>query len=250
MLIEVGIALAVNAGVTTAGCLIAARLAAYRTRQEIVMPLVAAINAKDHVTHGHVKRVQTYATGLGEMLRLSRRQLSALRFGALLHDVGKLAVPDYVLNKPERLTRQEFEQMKQHTLAGAQILDGVKLDPIISQIAKFHHERWDGRGYPEGLKGDEIPVEARIISIVDTFDALIEDRQYRAAMRRDEAIAEIRAGIGSYYDPQVARLFLENLSALERSVKIARVESLPFIRQEMISEKARAAKPAAGLFGE
>jgi diguanylate cyclase (GGDEF)-like protein/putative nucleotidyltransferase with HDIG domain len=187
--------------------------------------LAIAIDAKDEVTHDHVHRVQTYATGLGRVLGLSEPEIEALKAGALLHDIGKLAVPDYILNKPDKLTPAEFEKMKIHTIVGAEILSRVAFPYPVVPVVRHHHERWDGRGYPDGLRGDQIPMTARILSVVDCFDAVREDRQYRKAMTRDQAIELIKSSSGTMYDPHVVRLFIEYLPTFEAEIKQQRRET-------------------------
>jgi len=181
--------------------------------------LAIAIDAKDEVTHDHVHRVQTYATGLARVFGLSDGEIEALKAGALLHDIGKLAVPDYILNKPDKLTAAEFDKMKVHTIVGAEILSRVAFPYPVVPIVRHHHERWDGRGYPDGLRGEQIPMTARILSVVDCFDAVREDRQYRKAMTRDQAIDLIKSSSGTMYDPQVVDLFLEHLPKFEADIK-------------------------------
>jgi diguanylate cyclase (GGDEF)-like protein/putative nucleotidyltransferase with HDIG domain len=182
--------------------------------------LAIAIDAKDEVTHDHVHRVQTYATGLARVLGLSEPEIEALKAGALLHDIGKLAVPDYILNKPDKLTAAEFDKMKIHTIVGAEILSRVAFPYPVVPVVRHHHERWDGRGYPDGLRGDQIPLTARILSVVDCFDAVREDRQYRKAMTREQAIELIRSSSGTMYDPEVVRLFIEYLPTFEQEIKL------------------------------
>jgi putative nucleotidyltransferase with HDIG domain len=150
-----------------------------RVHLATVEALATAINAKDEITHDHVYRVQVYAAGLARHFGLSELEVEALKAGALLHDVGKIAVPDYILNKPGKLTAAEFEKMKTHTVVGAQIMERVNFPYPVVPVVRHHHERWDGRGYPDGLTGDQIPLTARILSVVDAFDAVREDRQYR-----------------------------------------------------------------------
>ncbi|MEK6411012.1 MAG: HD domain-containing phosphohydrolase [Acidobacteriota bacterium] len=181
--------------------------------------LAIAIDAKDEVTHDHVHRVQIYAAGLARLFGLSEPETEALKAGALLHDIGKLAVPDYILNKPDKLTPAEFDTMKLHTIVGAEILSRVAFPYPVVPVVRHHHERWDGRGYPDGLRGEQIPVTARILSVVDCFDAVREDRQYRKAMTREQAIALIKSSSGSMYDPEVVRLFLEHLPKFEAEIK-------------------------------
>lgn len=183
-----------------------------------VEALATAIDAKDQTTHCHVRRVQIYAAGMGKVLGLSRSEIEALKAGALLHDIGKLAVPDHILNKPGRLTTSEFERMKIHTTVGAQILERVNFPYPVVPIVRHHHEQWNGLGYPDGLKGDEIPITARIIAVVDCFDSIREDRPYRRGMTREEAIALLLRGSGTHFDPKVVNLFLRNLSRFEEEI--------------------------------
>ncbi|HEV8485224.1 MAG TPA: diguanylate cyclase [Blastocatellia bacterium] len=186
--------------------------------------LAIAIDAKDEVTHDHVHRVQIYATGLAKLFGLTEGEIEALKAGALLHDIGKLAVPDYILNKPGPLTTAEFERMKVHTVVGAEILERVGFPYPVVPVVRHHHERWDGRGYPDGLKGDQIPITARILTVSDSFDAMQEDRQYRKAMTREEAIQEVRAGSGKVFDPTVVGAFLDHLGEFEAQIRSQRVE--------------------------
>jgi diguanylate cyclase (GGDEF)-like protein/putative nucleotidyltransferase with HDIG domain len=181
--------------------------------------LAIAIDAKDEVTHDHVHRVQIYATGLARLFGLSEAEIEALKAGALLHDIGKLAVPDYILNKPDKLTTAEFDKMKVHTIVGAEILTRVGFPYPVVPVVRHHHERWDGRGYPDGLRGDQIPMTARILAVADCFDAVREDRQYRKAMTREQAIDLIKSGSGTMYDPDVVRLFLEHLPQFEAEIR-------------------------------
>jgi diguanylate cyclase (GGDEF)-like protein/putative nucleotidyltransferase with HDIG domain len=180
--------------------------------------LATAIDAKDQTTHCHVRRVQIYAAGLGKVLGLSNAEIAALKAGALLHDIGKLAVPAHIINKPGRLTPAEFEKMKIHTTVGAQILSRVEFPYPVMPIVRHHHEQWDGLGYPDGLKEEQIPITARIISVVDCFDSVREDRPFRRGMTRDEAIAFLLRGSGNHFDPKVVELFIENLPRFEAQI--------------------------------
>ncbi len=180
--------------------------------------LATAIDAKDQTTHCHVRRVQIYAAGLGEVLGLSLQEIAALKAGALLHDIGKLAVPAHIINKPGRLTPVEFEKMKVHTTVGAQILSRVDFPYPVTPIVRHHHEQWDGMGYPDGLKGEQIPITARIISVVDCFDSVREDRPFRRGMTRDEAIAFLLRGSGNHFDPRVVELFIKHLPRFEAQI--------------------------------
>lgn len=180
--------------------------------------LATAIDAKDQTTHCHVRRVQIYAAGLGEVLGLFVQEIAALKAGALLHDIGKLAVPAHIINKPGRLTPAEFEKMKIHTTVGAQILSRVDFPYPVTPIVRHHHEQWDGMGYPDGLKGEQIPITARIISVVDCFDSVREDRPFRRGMTRDEAIAFLLRGSGNHFDPNVVELFIKHLARFEAKI--------------------------------
>ena len=183
--------------------------------------LATAIDAKDQTTHCHVRRVQIYAAGLGEVLGLSKSDIAALKAGALLHDIGKLAVPAHIINKPGRLTAAEFEKMKIHTTVGAQILSRVNFPYPVTPIVRHHHEQWDGLGYPDGLRAEQIPITARIISVVDCFDSVREDRPFRRGMTRDEAIAFLLRGSGNHFDPNVVELFIKHLPRFESQIAAA-----------------------------
>ena len=189
--------------------------------------LATAIDAKDQTTHCHVRRIQIYAAGMGEVFGLPPEDIAALNAGALLHDVGKLAVPSHILNKPGRLTPAEFERMKLHTVVGAQILNRVNFPYPVIPIVRHHHEQWDGRGYPDQLKGDEIPLTARILAVVDCFDSIREDRPFRRGMTGEEATALLQRGAGNHFDPQVVELFLQNLPRFEAEIRAKGLEHQP-----------------------
>ena len=224
-----------------------------KAHRETIEALAVAINAKDEVTHDHVTRVQIYAAGVARLLDCSEEEIEALKAGALLHDIGKIAVPDYILEKPGKLTAAEFEKMKIHTIAGAQILGRVEFPYPIVPIVRHHHERWDGKGYPDGLKGEGIPLTARILAVVDCFDAVREDRQYRKGLSREEAIALIFKGSGTQYDPKVASTFIAHLPEFEAEIEASRHLPPPTFGiepVEQLSEAARLVPPAAGLAEE
>lgn len=178
-----------------------------------------AIDAKDQVTHGHIRRVQQYTMAVAKSLGVTDdKQLKALEAAALLHDTGKLAVPEYILNKPGPLTPAEFEKMKDHAAVGANILKSIDFPYPVAPIVRHHHESWDGRGYPDGLMGQEIPLGARILSVVDCYDALTSDRPYRPRMTRQQAEQILLDRRGSMYDPWVVDGFvriLDNLEAMD-----------------------------------
>lgn len=175
-----------------------------------------AIDAKDQVTHGHIRRVQQYTMAVARSLGVTDdRQLKAIEAAALLHDTGKLAIPEYILNKPGPLTPAEFEKMKDHAAVGANILKGIDFPYPVAPIVRHHHESWDGRGYPDGLKGQEIPLGARILSVVDCYDALTSDRPYRPRMTRQQAEQILLDRRGVMYDPWVVDGFIRILDQLE-----------------------------------
>ena len=171
--------------------------------------LAMAIDAKDQITHGHIRRVQIYAVRLAQRVGVADEKLiKAIEAAALLHDMGKLAVPEYILNKPGKLTVAEFEKMKLHASVGADILTAIDFPYPVVPIVRHHHENWDGNGYPHGLKGTEIPIGARILSVVDCFDALTSDRPYRPRLSNEEAIAILHERRGTMYDPLIVDTFV------------------------------------------
>jgi len=170
--------------------------------------LAMAIDAKDQITHGHIRRVQSYAVGLAKHVGVNDQNLiKAIEAAALLHDMGKLAVPEYILNKPGKLTGAEFEKMKAHASVGADILSAVNFPYPVVPIVRHHHENWDGTGYPAGLKGTDIPIGARILSVVDCFDALTSDRPYRPRLTDEEALSILSERRGRMYDPLIVDAF-------------------------------------------
>jgi len=186
-----------------------------------IQSLAAAVDAKDAYTHGHSERVTDYALQIGQALGTGQELLDSLKVAGLLHDLGKIGVPDSILNKPGALTREEREAIEQHPSVGGKILRRApQLDQIIPAVM-FHHERWDGGGYPDGLRGDSIPLMARILAIADAFDAMTSDRPYRKAMTVEQAVLELRVNAGKQFDPDLVEVFLQNLASEMRMKEAA-----------------------------
>jgi diguanylate cyclase (GGDEF)-like protein/putative nucleotidyltransferase with HDIG domain len=181
--------------------------------------LSLAIDAKDRTTSEHLHRVEVFAIEIGRELGLSQDELDALRAAALLHDIGKLAVPEHIISKPGKLTPEEFEKMKIHTIVGAEILEEVDFPYPVVPIVRAHHEKWDGSGYPQGLKGEEIPIGARILAAVDCLDALASDRQYRRALPLPEAMSHVASEAGASYDPKVVEILGRRYLELEEKAR-------------------------------
>jgi putative nucleotidyltransferase with HDIG domain len=179
-----------------------------RSYIEVIGAMVATAHARDHETIGHSFRVARYAVTLAERMRLGGETLTAIEWGALLHDVGKIAVPEGVLRKSGPLTEEETRVMREHPRRGYQMLRGLLFLGTALDVVLSHHERWDGRGYPNGLVGDTIPLSARIFAVVDTYDAITSDRPYRSARSHAEAVEELRRVAGSQLDPAVVQAFL------------------------------------------
>lgn len=178
--------------------------------------LALAIEAKDHTTGEHLQRVRVYAMELARDLGLSEDEAEALRAASVLHDIGKLAVPEHIISKPGKLTPEEFEKMKIHPIVGAEILEQVDFPYPVVPIVRAHHEKWDGSGYPNGLKGEAIPMGARILAAVDCLDALASDRQYRKALPLDEAMAKVAAEAGTSFDPRVVGILQRRYVELDQ----------------------------------
>jgi diguanylate cyclase (GGDEF)-like protein/putative nucleotidyltransferase with HDIG domain len=206
--------------------------------------LALAIEAKDHTTHDHLRRVQVYAMEIGKELGLSHEDLEALRAAALLHDIGKLAVPEHIISKPGKLSREEFEKMKIHPIVGAEILERVRFPYPVCPIVRSHHEKWNGSGYPDGLSGEAIPIGARILSAVDSLDAMASDRQYRKALPLDEAMQRVEADAGTAFDPAVVEVLKRRYVDLE---KTAQVQPMDKTRLSTELKIERGLEPAAGF---
>ena len=202
--------------------------------------LAMAIDAKDDNTHDHLRRVKVYATEIGKEMQLSSSDLQALQAAALLHDIGKLAVPEYIISKPGKLTPEEFEKMKIHPVVGAEILERVQFPYPVVPMVRAHHEKWNGSGYPDGLKGDQIPLGARILAVADCLDALASDRQYRRAFPLQVALEKVFAESGTSFDPRV----LEVLA--RRSADFEALAKAPSAAPPKLSIDARIARGAPG----
>jgi putative nucleotidyltransferase with HDIG domain len=208
--------------------------------------LAQAIDAKDQVTHGHIRRVQQHAIKLAHALGISDvSELRALEAASLLHDVGKLAVPEHILNKPSTLTPVEFEKMKRHANVGADILSSIGFPYPVVPIVRHHHESWDGTGYPAGLVANEIPIGARILAVVDCFDALTSDRPYRPRLSQHEAIRLLESRSGTMYDPRVVKRFLEIFESMgPESRSTVSPDALSDITRTAQDQTLRSAAPA------
>ncbi|MCD6363676.1 MAG: GAF domain-containing protein [Synergistetes bacterium] len=184
----------------------------------ITLALAKTIEMKDPYTHGHCERVMKWALLLADKVGLSPKDKKNLRYAAVLHDIGKIGVPGRILNKPGKLTDEEYDMVKKHPILGEEILRPISLFKEVAKWVRWHHERWDGKGYPDGLKGEEIPIGVRILSLADSFDAMVSDRPYRSALSLEKAMREIRENRGKQFDPVLADIFLEILR--ERNGKL------------------------------
>ena len=188
---------------------------------DTALALTEAIESRDPYTGGHCRRLAEHAVMTAQELVLPGREIEVIRLGAALHDMGKIVVPDSILKKPGRLTPEEYAIVKQHCYSGGQICKRVKFLMDAHPIVYHHHERWDGSGYPDGLKGERTPIGARIVAVVDAYDAMTADRPYRRAMSHQETVEILRDGAGHQWDPQVIRVFLELLQAGNGPASIA-----------------------------
>ncbi len=208
--------------------------------------LALAIEAKDHTTHDHLRRVRVYAVEVAKELGVGEDEMQALHAAALLHDIGKLAVPEHIISKPGRLTLEEFEKMKIHPVVGAEILERVRFPYPVVPIVRAHHEKWDGSGYPLGLKGKEIPIGARILSAVDYLDALASDRQYRRALPLDEVMQRLAAESGKSFDPKVVDILRKRYVNLEK-MALAQFGQEASLQLSTEVKVERGLAPAAGF---
>jgi diguanylate cyclase (GGDEF)-like protein/putative nucleotidyltransferase with HDIG domain len=209
--------------------------------------LALAIDAKDQTAQSHIRRVQVYAAGLAEALGMTPNDIQGVKTAALLHDIGKLAVPEHILSKPGPLTQEEFQKIRIHPQVGAEIISGVPFPYPVAPLILSHHERWDGKGYPVGLKGDEIPLGARILTVVDYFDALMSERPYHRAMDEEEALRLLRQESGKALDPRVVDAFVEMHPRLAAEANQTQEPSRKLTR---VPSENTTAEPAVGLVDE
>jgi putative nucleotidyltransferase with HDIG domain len=207
--------------------------------------LALAIDAKDQTAQSHIHRVQTHAAGLARAFGMSDAEIQGVKTAALLHDIGKLAVPEHILSKPGPLTHEEFQKIRIHPQVGAEIISAVPFPYPVAPLILSHHERWDGKGYPQGLKGEDIPLGARILNVVDHFDALTSDRPYHRAMSRQAALALIQQEAGRALDPAVVQMFVNMLDQLTADAD--RSEGMPERRLSLKTRLDRARTIGAGV---
>jgi diguanylate cyclase (GGDEF)-like protein/putative nucleotidyltransferase with HDIG domain len=208
--------------------------------------LALAIDAKDQTAQSHIRRVQSYAAGLARALGMSDNEIQGVKTAALLHDIGKLAVPEHILSKPGPLTQEEFQKIRIHPQVGAEIISGVPFPYPVAPLILSHHERWDGKGYPAGLRGEDIPLGARILSVVDYFDALMSERPYHKAMTLEAAQGLLRQEAGKALDPRVVQTFIDLYPALTAEAEATQ----PSKQLTRVATSAPTAQPAAGLLPE
>jgi putative nucleotidyltransferase with HDIG domain len=216
-----------------------------RLHLRTIEALALAIEAKDETTGEHLQRVRIYSMELAKELGLSEDETEALQAASVLHDIGKLAVPEHIISKPGRLTPEEFEKMKIHPIVGAEILERVHFPYPVVPIVRAHHEKWDGSGYPQGLAGEAIPMGARILAAVDCFDALASDRQYRKALPLHEAMAKVVADAGKAFDPRIVEILHRRYIELEKLAHEQPLETPPKLSTDIKVERGSA--PAAGF---
>jgi diguanylate cyclase (GGDEF)-like protein/putative nucleotidyltransferase with HDIG domain len=211
-----------------------------------VEALARAIDAKDQLSQGHLRRVQLYATALARAVGMSESAIKGVKTAALLHDIGKLAVPEHILSKPGTLTQEEFQKIRIHPKVGADIIESVPFPYPVAPLILSHHERWDGKGYPAGLKGEDIPLGARMLGVVDYFDALMSDRPYHKAMTYEAALALLKEEAGRGLDPMLVGIFVKMLPELRQQVDAsAQPIEAPARRVDTIEPAADADRPAA-----
>ncbi|MEM8534224.1 MAG: HD domain-containing phosphohydrolase [Chloroflexota bacterium] len=209
--------------------------------EDVIFALARAVEAKDPYTEGHLRRMEEVAVAIGMRLGIRGQQLVALRYGAILHDVGKVGIDEAIIRKRGPLTDEEYTQMKQHTIIGEQIVRPLRLSSLVSPIVRHHHERWNGQGYPDKLAGENIPLGARIVSIADAFDAMTTQRPYNRVLSIEEASNRIRAGAGIYWDPRLVVIFLGWLQSVKQIASGRKIQPsrlvLPSLSQKLLSKK-------------
>jgi diguanylate cyclase (GGDEF)-like protein/putative nucleotidyltransferase with HDIG domain len=221
---------------------------ASRIHLATVEALASAIDARDQVGSGHIRRTQIYAVGIGREMGLGPSDLKALETGALLHDIGKLAVPEHILNKAGRLTQPEFDRTKIHTSVGASILEQVGFRYPVVPTVRHHHEHWDGSGYPDGISGESIPLTARILAVADAYDTIRSSRPYRPAVTRERACAMIQSEAGKKFDPNIVQVLIQKLSALESDLAAAGVGYDAIEEERFVREIKLAHREVFGLY--
>ncbi|MFP4465718.1 MAG: HD-GYP domain-containing protein [Candidatus Goldiibacteriota bacterium] len=182
-----------------------------KDQANIIKALSTTVDAKDHFTSGHSQKVQEYAVHIAEELELPERDIESIKYAALLHDIGKIALPDDIIKKPSRLTEKEFEIVRKHPVIGAKIIKEIETLAPMVPIILHHHERFDGKGYPDRLKGEEIPLGARIVHLVDAYDTMVSARAYRDMLPSELAISELRKNAGTQFDPAIVDAFISYL---------------------------------------
>ncbi|HXG27161.1 MAG TPA: HD domain-containing phosphohydrolase [Candidatus Binatia bacterium] len=196
----------------------------------VIAALANAVEAKDAMTEMHCQRLASLAHQLGMAAGMEPAGLKGLVFGALLHDIGKIGVSDAILNKPGPLSREEWAEMRLHPIIGERICEPLATASQFSSIVRHHHERWDGAGYPDGLRGEQIPTGARIVGLVDAFDAIIHERPYRPARSVEEALEELRREAGSQFDPELVRLFIPMIEHQADELRTPNLRALEALR--------------------
>ena len=175
-------------------------------QRDIIMAMRKAMEARDPYTVGHSERVAKYAVAIAKDIGLNSEEIDRIFWGSVIHDIGKLSVPEHILLKPTKLSDEEYEIVKKHTIVGYSMLEDYPWVKCIRHIVRSHHERWDGKGYPDGLKGKEIPLEVRVVSIADVFDAMTSERIYRKALPVEEVLSEIERQAEKQFDPELAKI--------------------------------------------
>lgn len=177
--------------------------------ENVLFVLAQTVEAKDPYTEGHLKRMVNYSSGMAKCMGLPHEMKTALEYAGILHDIGKIGISESILCKPGPLTKEEFEKMKEHSIIGEKIVRPLRFSDSVAPIVRGHHERWDGSGYPDGLAGEKIPIGARIISVVDAYDAMTTDRPYRRNMPKEKAINILQEGKKTQWDAKLVEAFIE-----------------------------------------